>query len=312
MGYDRLLIGCKTEMEVSDKLHEIFDVKWKNHIQYNETPAHFYLYLDYLHMAMAKNPLIEIEGLDPDPEFPGETPTRFESPYIHEKKLKLIANPEVIRRLKKTYRNSGIEGCLEECKDIYGRLNLKMSDRAWKALVEESLVTSKPRNDKAIVRYIKITFPGGESEVFQGNAAFEKVVGIIGVGPLRNSAVRHRGQKILTTTFPQKYKLYFKSFCDGYFINLLGSPLEKYKTLLVLNSIFRLGLGIELVNECQSQPKTARKRGRPRSAHTESASPAPRRGRGRPRKEAAITKVQETGDSSLNYGFDGTLNLFDE
>ena len=250
VNYDAPLLKCETEEEFKETLDMIFNEKWKGHMGYAEVPEHFYRYLDYLHYVSARG-IEVIEGLDDEGDVESlNEPGRYEKNYINEHgKLKIILNPVLVRRLRGVAENSNtVEALMDTCRSFYPFLDETMKDSNWKSLLEDFMVVSKPRKDKAQMRNISVCFPGESRQVLEGTDCFARVAQLIGYEKLLNSNIHHLGPKIVVRTVPQSYKLYFRDIGNGLYLNLKGTTTEKYKTLRLLDSFFKLGLNLELCN----------------------------------------------------------------
>lgn len=266
VGYERKLLACETEDALRREFDEIFKVKWKNHLGYPEVPEHFYYYLDYLHTAMAKQPTLAIEGLAPDDDAvpAADAPTCYEERFIADGKLRVLANPVLIRQIRALFKEDpeALDDAVALCRDFYACLDLDMTDREWLDLLD--LLTVKgAKSDKTLVRSIEITFPDGTVKVLNGSDAVQEVADLIGIDRLKTCIVKHMSRTMITRTVPPKFGNYFRELPNGLFLNVMGTNVDKFKTLNILNSHYRLRLVIRLTNE---KPTPKRKAAAPTGA----------------------------------------------
>jgi|GEM_PF-5885017 len=257
VGYHTRLSRITTEDSFLEALHEIFDVKWANHIEYTEIPYHFYAYPDYLRAAAAWDPTLKIEGLNPaeqpvnDFSLFDETPflTRYEEPYIKDGKLLLIANPNVIKVVVKSMLGEGgIEEAVNYLSYYYSTVLPEMELADYRALLAERRPKKKFSKEKGTLRLIEITDTEGNREVLGGVEAIEKVAAIIGEQTLMKSTIMLEREKLVLRFHTPPTTLQYKLLPSGNYLNIKGTTTDKYKVLLVLNATFRLGWNIRLVN----------------------------------------------------------------
>lgn len=257
VGYHTRLSQMTTEDTFLEALHEIFDVKWANHIEYTEIPYHFYAYPDYLRAAVTWDPTLKIDGLNP-----AEPPatnmslfdeaafiTRYEEPYIKDGKLLIIANPNVIKVVVKSMLGGGgIEEAVEYLSYYYGAVLPKMERPDYRALLAERRPKKKFTKEKGTLRLIEITDKDGNREVLGGVEAIEKVVATVGEQALMKSTITLEREKVVIRFHKPPTTLQYKLLPSGNYLNIKGNTTDKYKVLLVLNATFRLGWNIRLVN----------------------------------------------------------------
>lgn len=314
VGYDRMLTLCNNENEFIEKLDMIFKDKWKDHLGYAEIPEHFYSYLLFLHYMAALHTDISIDGLLPDDDDePMYSPGDYESPFIKDGKLTLIINPLLIRNLRSEKARGASQSAMNAvCRLFYPFLSA-MTDEDWSKVTEESLDIKKVRSDKSLVRNIAVSLPDGERNVMEGNECFEKVIRLIGFQKLLDSTIKHMKHRLVVREIPKAYKLYFKETEDGLYINLMGSSTEKYKTLRVLDSIFRLNLYPELSNEpvVSSKTRNAAARRKPdNTGNTEPESAKPQEASSL--KEKSTTIPSDTADSNKVWSNYNLFSILDE
>lgn len=280
VGYERQLLGCLLEEELRRGFDSIFKEKWKNHLGYPEIPEHFYVYLDYLHSLMAHTPTLDIGGLADDTAVVPllGAPTRFEERFIIDSKLTLLTNPVLIRKLVEAAKDtdSTPDGMIDICRDFYTAMPLKMQPADWLKLVEPLISKKKGKRDASLTRNLEVTFPDGTTRVLSGPNSFNIVADMIGAVALKNCNVKHMGRPMVTRTVPPKFQAYYRDIGGGLFLNVGGTTIDKFKTLNILNSHFRLRLVIRLTSDkpepSKGAPGSARRGRKPKST---AAAPEP-------------------------------------
>lgn len=251
VNFDRLLHSAPTETEFKAKLDYIFKDRWRDHLGYAEIPAHFYAYVDYLHMLVASGTTDEIDGLEIDfSDCPLPSPGRYEQPYIGpEGRLRIIANPALLRQLSVgRASNQPEEELVATCRRFYPFLDSTMADADWGALIVSAFERKGRRTDTSSVRNIAMTLPGGERRVMEGAECFYHAVAMVGPEQLLNATISHMRYRLVVRQVPPQYKRQFRPIGNGMHINLIGTTLDKYKTLRLLDSFYNLGLAPELCN----------------------------------------------------------------
>lgn len=247
------LMDSPTEDEFCRNLDLLFDHMWVNHMGYTDMPTYFRRYLSYLHSASALNPELRIEGLQPPEDIfcvPGSDVTDFAKPYIQNGKLKIIANPLLIKRLlpfKKDWPK-GRDQAISMAKIFYGPLLPATTDADWSELISDLLAPKKQYKAKATARNVEISYPDGRKVVVGGTQAMEIVVNDIGISKLSSFPVLHKGERILTRTPNPRLLSSYKQLDGGYWLNQRGTVGDKVKTLRMLTSHFRLPYTVLLTN----------------------------------------------------------------
>ncbi len=261
VGFDVILSACESESEFRKVLRIIFDEKWKGHMEYHEVPLHFYRYLNFLHALMALEPLNAIEELDPISE-PESIPLRklseYELPYVDtEGSLGIIINPWLVTRIMESKKTLDAGGLIEICRTFYGPLLSGMTDARWKKLIDNLGVKKSVRQNSNFVRNIEVTAEG-LTVVLNPSDTLHYVVMRIGVEQIRKSNLKLYGDKIIHQQPPASQEMSFRHIGDKRFLNIKGTGLDKYKLMVILNSQYRLGLELRMVNKPVSRAESAR------------------------------------------------------
>lgn len=261
VNYDKLLMQYSSLPTFLECLHEIFDVKWVNNINYIEMPKFFYWYAEYLQTIVAIDPSLYIEGINPCFKSNQlEQLTDFELLYRKQGKLTLIANPNLIVQIAPILKGNGtLNEAIDVAKKFYGKLLPRMNRNDWGNILMQVWPQEPKKTRKATTRNVEIKYADGTSRVFSGNDAMIEVASIIGLQKLLTlKTIKHRGKEILTRFVEPANELAYKEFEDGWFINLLGNNNDKIKTLRVLNAICSLNLEISITTaEQTSERKTS-------------------------------------------------------
>lgn len=262
VNYDKMLSECRTECELRSKFDFIFNEKWSGHIGYAHIPRHFYDYLDFLRYLRALEDRDEFEGLEDVEECDFLlAPGRYEERFYRNGKLSILAHPVLIRRLRLLRDSASEEELVDECRRFYPFAE-SMQDADWQNLLNSTFTMRKRHSNSTTLRNIAITLPDVGRKVYEGNKCFEIVARLIGFQTLLKCNIKHKGHRLLTRTVPASYKASFKDVGDGLFLNVAGTSTDKYKTLRILDSMYRIGINPEISNE-KSTTSTGARRGRP-------------------------------------------------
>lgn len=130
---------------------------------------------------------------------------------------------------------------------------------------------------------IEIVDPESDSRILRPTDALQFIIERIGIDKVMNGSVRHLGAKLLIRR-PFKINLNtFKKLDDDLYLNRKGTATDKFRTMTILNSVYRLNLTIRLTSEPPTKTKATR---------------------------AVKPKGSKVDD--IVYGYDGVLNLFDD
>ncbi|MCM1378400.1 MAG: hypothetical protein NC097_08020 [Clostridium sp.] len=311
------------ESEFRDKLSFIFFEKWKGYMGYPEIPDYFFRYLDFLHYLSAVDSSVVIDGLatEDESELASGNLSRFEQRFVSEEgKLRLLANPILIRRLKKrgVFSLPVSEEAIEICDNFYADSLLSMSSEDWKKLFEDVLTPKNKTSKRGSISY-EIREAGGEPRICNSSQVMEIIISLAGKEKIACCNLRQNGQPIIVRRIPYGKDSSFKDLGDGYFLNIMGSAMDKFKVMKVLISLFRLPLEISLSQKI-AKKSPGRRRGKKQAEIIDSKPtlnptldrvPIPTK---QPAKQPPIHIAEATvpKDEDFIYGKDGTLNLFDD
>lgn len=321
VGYDRKLIVIRDEDSFRETLEWIFFDKWKDHLGYPEMPHYFFRYLDFLHTLSAIQPEIEIEGLSQQENLPVSNGklTRYEEQFVSaEGKLRLLANPQLIKQLRDNgmWSDPVSDEALSHCRDFYAGTVISMSDDEWRELIKHQLPTSK-RNKKRGDISFEILTPEGNTRILNAAQTMEYIVSLAGAEKVTNCKLKLQGQPLVVKKVPQGRQASFKQLDDNLFINISGSVMDKFKVFRVLISLCRLPMTIALSKEAsvKSAPRRRKTKTEPKPEKNPNQSvvqpdtPASTVSQPVDAKEPYTPLIAE--DDNILYGNDGTLNLFD-
>lgn len=157
--------------------------------------------------------------------------------------------------------------------------------------------SSSPSDSKNI----EIVNPETGSRIFRPTDALQHIIETVGFDKIMNGSVRHMGAKLLIRR-PFKINLNtYKKLEDDLYLNRKGSVTDKFRTITILNSVYRLNYEIRLTTEPPTKaPRAAKTTRTPRKVKS-TINPDP------------IFLTPDTFESSdFVYGSDGVLNLFDD
>lgn len=303
--YDRLLLGARDEAHFRDYLSMIFYDKWKDHLGYPEIPDYFFRYLDFLHTLRVVRDDFEVEGLseDNDCEISDGKLSRYEQRFVAaDGKLRLLANPMLIQRLRDRdlWKYPANGEAIQMCEEFYSGSPLCMSHGDWATLIEECVKPPKNTKKRADISFEAIC-ENGETVILNSTQAMEHIARLAGLDRIAQCNLRLNGQPVVVKRVPKGKEATFKNLGEGYFLNNMGKPMDKFKLMRILVSIFRLPLEINLSKEkAVKSPRTPRKT-KPMPSIPES-----------PSLSQAQPPTQELPKDDFIYGKDGILNLFDD
>lgn len=315
--FDKVLLQANNESEFKDRINTIFFDKWKNHIGYPEIPAYFFHYLDFLHWQRALyGDEFDIDGLGDDDDcsiVAGEL-TRYENRFVTpDGKLRLLANPGLICQL----RDSGLlnlpisSGAIEICNAYYDGCQLDMTTEDWTRLIENVAKPKKKKGSRGDISY-ELKYADGETKICNSYQAMEIIVSMAGIEKVAQCNLRLNGHPIVARRIPKdKENTYtYRELKEGYFINNMGTPMDRFKVMRILISMYRLPLEINL-----SKEKATKRHSKPKES-IEVSSPKEKllseeRTDKKAKNRIAINDAPLT-DKDFVYGANGTLNLFDD
>lgn len=314
--FDRMLLVAKDEEEFRDRLSHIFHDKWKDHLGYPEMPDYFFRYLDFLHTLNAMRDDIVIEGLSADDDscIREGTLSRFEDGFMSaEGKLRILANPTLILRLKESgaWKVPVSANAIAICKDFYAGTPVSMSHDDWDSLLEHTLSPRKKTTKRGDISF-EIKDKSGETKICNSTQAMELIVNHAGTDKVARCNLKLNGQPILTSRVPKGKEATFKDMGNGWYLNNMGVVMDRFKVMRVLISLYRLPLEINLSKETAA--KTPRKSKKRETSAQSSTNHSVRQCQSV--VETAKPLITENPVSRDNeefvFGSDGTLNLFDD
>lgn len=249
---DKDLAKITNPNEFRIKLNDIFENKWTGHFQYNEMPAIYYSYLDFLECIE----IIYEEYINDDWRervkqaqklLNNQELSKYETDYIINGKLIALMNPYILFSLKRDIQNFNLQSCADICKDYYGDLIPSMTTADYLELIQ--LIWRPNRNLQGNRRRdrIKITYPSGEEQLLNGFDAVKAIIDYY-------SFERVLSRKILVRKFPlliiqslEPDKNRYKHLDGNRYINYTGNMTDHLKTANRINTDLGRELKIEKV-----------------------------------------------------------------
>ena len=232
------------------KLHEIFNVKWKDHFKHNELIPHFYAYLKFLDSiqciyndfisAEEKERLTNIEIVD--------SLTEYELEYMVDGKLVALMNPALLYQLRECIveREIAPQRVTIICKNFYKGL-LDMSVSEYRNLISKLWNPARVARQGRRESRMRIVFPDGRNELCPTLDGLKKIVTFYSIDKVYNKHLDIRKEKFLTKyVVIGKEKIYERIEDNMYIINI-GNALDRIRMANTINAMFGNKLVVELV-----------------------------------------------------------------
>lgn len=314
--YDRLLLNAKNENDFKDTLKYIFYEKWKEHLGYPEIPDYFFRYLDFLHTMCSIQDDLEVNGLSADSEceITDGILSRYEERFVsHIGKLRILANPRLIRELKDNnmWRLPVADEAISLCDNFYKGTPISMSCADWVSVLESAISPHKHSKRRGDISF-EIKDEDGNTKVYNSFQAMEKIADTAGIDKIAQCSLKLNGQPIAVRRLPSGKASSFKDMGNGYFLNNTGSVMDRFKVMRILVSIYHLPFEINLSKEnaVKSPRKTKKVLPIDKADSKLSDSVKERSEMISPENVPHTESLSHIIDDDFVYGRDGVLNLF--
>lgn len=246
------LKAINSPSEFLNRLKEIFEVKWKNHIKYTEVAELFYGYLKFLDSMQAlHNDFINNEerkrlcGVNC---FNTGSLTCYETEYMVDGKLVALMNPTLLTMLRERINedNLSTKRAPSICKNFYEGL-IDMSIGEYAELI--NIFWDKTRRIKKGGKHnkIKITFPDGEEKELTTLCALTEIVNFYGFNAVLDKNLQIRNEKFLVKYVNVGKEKIYDSFGERMYINNQGDSKDRIHMARTINRMFGDKLQIELI-----------------------------------------------------------------
>lgn len=245
------LKAINSREEFLNKLHDIFEVKWKDHIneKYKEIIPHFYNYLKFLDSMQAlhgdflckeeKTRLINITIED--------SLTEYETEYLVDGKLVALMNPSLLYTLREyiVERNISPSKVTIACKNFYGT-TLDMSSEDYLRLINDLWTPSRRIKKGRGRNKIRISYHDGSNELYTTLEALKQIVLFYGFDEVSKTKLKIRDEYAVTKYVGYGKENVYEEMGDGIYINKLGNAKDRMNLARAINKIMGCKLNIEL------------------------------------------------------------------
>lgn len=233
------------------KLHEIFEIKWRNNIKYKEVAVYFYNYLKFIDSMQAlhncyinddEERRIRLMAEDGIEEF-----TEYETEYLANGKLVAIMNPGLIALLREYIEVEKLSPSKTTivCKNFYNGL-IDMSAADYKRLIDELWAPSRRVKKGGKHNKIRLTYPNGESVLHTTLDALKNIVLFYGFDEVCKKRLQTRGENFLCKYVTIGKEKIYEPIEEGMYINNQGNTTDRLKLARTVNVMFGSKLNIEL------------------------------------------------------------------
>lgn len=242
--------------EFAQKLDDIFQNKWKNHMKdsYRVIPAYFKDYLSYLDGAQAVHGIFfndeEKERFDiENPDFPQKELTKYETDFMKDGKLVSLQNPALLSMLRYVLQKGDVSltAIPRYCKNYYLQTipSMKVSD--FKPLIADIWDTAKVARRGKRDNKFEITYPDGVVEIMPTRDALKTVILYYGFQEVKLKRLKIRGNDLVVSMCPYGKEKNYEEIPGIGFFNVDGDVTDRRNMLNTINSIFGRKLKITLV-----------------------------------------------------------------
>lgn len=235
-----------------EKLHDIFEVKWKDNLKYKELPEHFYRYMKFLDsmqalhnkffnedekeriVAMASNGVKEL--------------TEYEREYMRSGKLVALMNPGLLSILQELIVQERLapKRATLICRNFYGNL-LDMSPKEYAALINELWYPSRQIKKGGRHNMMRITYPDGTAEKLTTLDALKKIVLFYGFDEVFKKKTMIRDTAFLVKYVPVGKEEIYERMDESMHILNIGNTKDRMNVARTINIMFgrKLEIGLE-------------------------------------------------------------------
>ena len=235
-----------------EKLHDIFEVKWKDNLKYKELPPHFYRYMKFLEsMEALHNKFFneaEKERIETMASKGVKALTEYEREYMRCGKLVALMNPGLLKILHKLIVEEKLAPSKAAlvCRKFYGNL-LDMSPKEYAVLINDLWHPSRKIKKGGKHNKIKITFPDGEEKELTTLCALTEIVNFYGFNAVLDKNLQIRKEKFLVKYVNVGKEKIYDSFGERMYINNQGDSKDRIHMARTINIMFGDKLQIELI-----------------------------------------------------------------
>ena len=168
-----------------EKLHDIFEVKWKDNLKYKELPPHFYRYMKFLESMEALHnkffneaEKVRIEAMATKGVC---ALTEYEREYMRSGKLVALMNPGLLKILHKLIVQEKLapKKAALICRNFYGNL-LDMSPDEYAKLINDLWYPTRQIKKGGRHNMMRISYPDGVTEKNTTLEALKKIASFYG------------------------------------------------------------------------------------------------------------------------------------
>ena len=235
-----------------EKLHDIFEVKWKDNLKYKGLPPHFYRYMKFLEsMEALHNKFFneaERERIEIMASKGVSALTEYEREYMKGGKLVALMTPGLLKILHELIveENLAPKKATLVCRNFYGNL-LDMSPKEYAALINDLWHPSRKIKKGGKHNKIMIAYPDGEVESLTTLDALKKIVLFYGFEEVRSKKLLIRGTPLLAKYIAMGQESVYEKIDESMFILNIGNTKDRMNVARTINIMFGKKLQIDLV-----------------------------------------------------------------
>lgn len=252
--FSRELKNCCNVEDFKSKLVDIFENKWKNHIQYKEMPDHYYAFLTFLESieALHDDFINEEEKkrlVGKEPDIPIKELTSYELNYLCDGKLVALMNPQLLRYLKLFIEKEGVKPSKAAtiCQTFYGDLLPQMGYEDYAKCIEYLWDSSHRVKKGGKKNKIKIVFPDNTEETLPMTDALIKIIKFYGVEEVRSKKIQIRNNDLILRSVTKDKEKIYEHVDENFYLYLNGDLKDRLNVVNRINLSFNKQLKIELV-----------------------------------------------------------------
>ena len=225
-----------------EKLHDIFEVKWKDNLKYKELPPHFYRYMKFLEsMEALHNKYFneaERERIEAKATNGVSALTEYEREYMKGGKLVALMNPGLLKTLHELIveENLAPKKATLVCRNFYGNL-LDMSPREYATLINDLWHPTRQIKKGGKHNKIVIAYPDGGLEPLTTLDALKKIVLFYGFEEVRKKKLLIRGTALLAKYVPVGQESVYEKIGESMYILNIGNTKDRMNVARTINKM---------------------------------------------------------------------------
>jgi hypothetical protein len=246
------LKGLKTIAEFKSKLVDIFENKWRDHInvRYEDVIPHYYKYLVFLDsmQALYDDYIDEGEKVRLLRNNSDNKLTVYETEYMVDGKLVALMNPQLLNILRDYIVNRGISPRRVSivCQNFYDGI-LDMSSAEYADLVKKIWNPGRGIRKGGGRNKIGILYPDGLYAEFGTQDALREVISYYGFNDVYKKKFQIRGEDLLVKYVTVGKDKLYNEIGEGMYMLLSGNAKDRLNAARMINHLCGERLKIEMI-----------------------------------------------------------------